>query len=106
MTTRRSPRASARREVLKQLREVRESVQAMLGWWTVRGYVWIPLKDRVFGENVNQRPREMHEYPEAQRMYWRATANEIGETINNLLALRKYCLDQAELTPERAPDGS
>ena len=98
--SRRSPRASARRAALIQIMNIRETLDTMRGWWTTTSKVYVSPEDRKPGENLYYRPREVGEYPEAQRRYWHGTVTAIDKAIQDLQALREHCVQEYHNTPE------
>lgn len=90
----RSPRAGARREVLKRVRNIRTTLDKLTKWWDVKSTVWLTWGERKSNGNVYERPREIHEYPEMQTNHWVATVNEIDEMIAQLTELRMFAVSE------------
>lgn len=99
----RSPRAAARRHVLKQLNDARDRLKTLRAWWTAETTIYVDAADRAPGSNAYLRDREPAEYPEAQRRYWASTVTEIDMLITHLTGLREYCAEQYHATPEETP---
>lgn len=100
----RSPGAGKRRKLLRSLREAKNTVNLLCGWWDVRGTVFIPSAERAPGDNAYQRERLAHEYPEVQSKYWGATYVQLDKLINELTVLRAQASDEyfAALADEKA----
>lgn len=85
----RAKHASKRRRLLESLNDAKKTVDLLRGWWDVRGTVYIPAAERAPGDNVYQRERLAHEYPEVQAQYWGATYEKLDLLIKDLTALRE-----------------
>lgn len=90
----RSPRASARREVLRRVMDAKKRLDMLKYWWRADSRVW--------GESADapSRERELSEYPEAQRRCWAGTVKEIAELITELRDLQEFCVHEYHKTPE------
>lgn len=99
----RSPRASARREVLHRVAEAKKKLDLLKCWWTAETTVYVEPADRTPGDASYQRERQLHEYPEMQRLYWASTAREIAALITSLQELREHCVAEYHKTSEKPP---
>lgn len=95
----RSPRASARRKVLAQVKVIKSAVTALQWWWTAETTVYGKQPDGSYS-----RERRLDEYPEMQRQYWMGTINECDELITKLLTLRELCYVEYHATPPEKDD--
>ena len=102
----RSPRASARRHVMRQLDTIRTRVKKLRGWWTAETKVYVEAADRTptMAPNAYLRDRLPGEYPENQRHYWTGTVAEIDKLVDDLADLRLHCYRQAHETPDTAQE--
>jgi hypothetical protein len=92
----RSPRAGARRHVLKSLNSLRIRVRTMRGWWDITGQVYAPELDRT---KMNpMRDRRPEEYPEVDVRYWWGTVAEIDAMIREMHLLRAFCVEEWQKT--------
>lgn len=66
----RSRRVGARREVMRRLKEIKESVAGLQDWWKAPGVIYVPPEKRIIDPAGAIREREESEYPENQRRYW------------------------------------
>lgn len=89
-----SPRAGARRAVLAHLREIRNTVATLHGWWNVSARIYVPSAERGSNRNAELRDREPQEYPEAQGKYWASTVAEVDKMIAELGKLRAFAVTE------------
>jgi hypothetical protein len=84
---------------MKALNAVKRDLDKLRKWWTAPTEVYVRTEDRMPGDPYT-RPREVEEYPEAQRLYWHATINEVDQMMMRLTELRARCLEEYHRTPE------
>ena len=84
----RSPRAGARRRMKVAFDQMKRDIDKLRSWWTSASYVHMDraeMAERGIADPcAYRRDREVHEYPEAQRIYWASTVAEIDKMIDRL----------------------
>lgn len=96
----RSPRAAARREVVKCLAQLKRDLITLQGWWTPSTTVYLTEADRKPGDSAYLRERQLDEYPEAQRRYWCSTLRELDVMAAQIAELQAHCTREYHATPE------
>lgn len=96
----RSPRAAARRRVLKDLADIKRRLSRLQNWWGVESWIYVAPADRPPGSNVYRRERLPGEYPEARRSHWLGTIQEVDALVVSLGELREHALNEYHATPD------
>jgi hypothetical protein len=81
--------------MLKHIKEIKRNLTEVQWWWTADSRVWGESGD------TPSRERELHEYPEAQALYWAATCNELDALTKQIAEARAFAYEQYQLTIER-----
>lgn len=76
----------ARRQVLAQVKQVKERIDYLSRVWTVPGTVHVPDP----GGNYRRRPRRADEYPESDATQWAVVAAQARSAILELEELAAY----------------